>query len=266
MDENEPEKQPEKQVVDDAPTEDAPEVTKKEEAPSEPKQEVEEAAETPADDVQPEPEEEAEKEQATKATETAEEKAEVKPEKPKAPAEKPKAPKKDKEPTKTKVVKEDEEIDEDFKYIVRIANTDLNGHKRVVWGLTGITGIGFRLATIIADSAKIPRTKKLGKLTDEEVELLEEQVKDLTNKVPAWLMNRQKDNISGEDTHIYGADIGLILRDDINRLKMIRCYRGIRHEQGQKVRGQRTRANGRKGATVGVMKKAVRQKQSGGKK
>ncbi len=41
-------------------------------------------------------------------------------------------------------------------------------------------------------------------------------------------------------------------------MKMIRCYRGIRHEQGQKVRGQRTRSNGRTGLTVGVTKKAAR--------
>ena len=41
---------------------------------------------------------------------------------------------------------------------------------------------------------------------------------------------------------------------DINRLKKIRCYRGIRHEKGKKVRGQRTRSNGRTGLTLGVMK------------
>ncbi len=44
-------------------------------------------------------------------------------------------------------------------------------------------------------------------------------------------------------------------RDDINLMKMIRCYKGIRHEQGQKVRGQRTRSNGRTGMTMGVIRK-----------
>ena len=53
---------------------------------------------------------------------------------------------------------------------------------------------------------------------------------------------------------------------------MIRCYRGIRHEQGQKVRGQRTRSNGRTGLTVGVIKKTAiaaakaAEKEEGGKK
>jgi small subunit ribosomal protein S13 len=46
----------------------------------------------------------------------------------------------------------------------------------------------------------------------------------------------------------------MVLKDDINRLKMIRCYRGVRHESGHKVRGQRTRSNGRKGLTLGVSK------------
>jgi small subunit ribosomal protein S13 len=47
-------------------------------------------------------------------------------------------------------------------------------------------------------------------------------------------------------------------QEDINILKKIRGYRGIRHENGQKVRGQRTKAHGRTGLTVGVVKKAAR--------
>jgi len=45
----------------------------------------------------------------------------------------------------------------------------------------------------------------------------------------------------------------------------------VRHEQGQKVRGQRTRSNGRTGLTVGVIKKtaiaaAKAKEEEGGKK
>jgi len=71
------------------------------------------------------------------------------------------------------------------------------------------------------------------------------------------MVNRPHDWETGADMHLYGSDIELRLRDDINRMKMIRCYRGIRHEQGQKVRGQRTRSNGRTGLTVGVIKKTA---------
>jgi small subunit ribosomal protein S13 len=71
------------------------------------------------------------------------------------------------------------------------------------------------------------------------------------------MVNRPSDWETGEDVHLFSSDVELRLRDDINRMKMIRCYRGIRHEQGQKVRGQRTRSNGRTGLTVGVIKKTA---------
>ena len=52
-----------------------------------------------------------------------------------------------------------------------------------------------------------------------------------------------------------GTDIELRLRDEINIMKKIRSYRGIRHELGLPARGQRTRANNRKGLSLGVSKK-----------
>lgn len=42
-------------------------------------------------------------------------------------------------------------------------------------------------------------------------------------------------------------------------MKMVRSYRGVRHERGQKVRGQRTRSNGRTGMAAGVIKKTARE-------
>jgi small subunit ribosomal protein S13 len=40
-------------------------------------------------------------------------------------------------------------------------------------------------------------------------------------------------------------------------MRKIRCYKGIRHETGQKVRGQRTKSTGRTGTTVGVKRKSA---------
>jgi len=71
------------------------------------------------------------------------------------------------------------------------------------------------------------------------------------------MLNRQKDFESGDDFHVLSTDLDIIQRDDINRMRMIRCYKGVRHETNHKVRGQRTRSNGRKGLTLGVMKKTV---------
>jgi hypothetical protein len=38
-------------------------------------------------------------------------------------------------------------------------------------------------------------------------------------------------------------------------MKKIKTHKGIRHHWGLKVRGQRTKTTGRRGATVGVTKK-----------
>lgn len=158
---------------------------------------------------------------------------------------------------KAKSKKEPIEENPDFKYIVRVANTNIDGNKSLVNGLTAIKGIGYRLAILITDNIKLQRDKRVGDLTDHEVDILAEMVENINTKVPGWMVNRQKDFDTGEDIHIVSADIQRVLRDDLNRLKKIRCYRGIRHETGQKVRGQRSRANGRSGMTVGVQRKRV---------
>jgi small subunit ribosomal protein S13 len=71
------------------------------------------------------------------------------------------------------------------------------------------------------------------------------------------MLNRQNDIDSGADIQVYGPELAMNVREDINLMKKIRCYKGIRHETGQKVRGQRTKSNGRTGLTVGVTKKAA---------
>jgi small subunit ribosomal protein S13 len=60
---------------------------------------------------------------------------------------------------------------------------------------------------------------------------------------------------TGETKHLFGGDVTLANDEDINLLRKIRCYKGVRHETGQKVRGQRTKSTGRTGKTVGVSKK-----------
>ncbi len=144
---------------------------------------------------------------------------------------------------------------DDFKYIVRIADTNIDGNYRVDYGLSHVKGIGIRVAAQIVRAAQIPNSKKIGDLSDEEVIKLASTLEKMTEFVPAWMLNRRNDYESGENIHLYSTELKLELRDDINRLKKIRCYRGIRHETGQKVRGQRTRSNGRSGLAVGVTRK-----------
>ena len=147
--------------------------------------------------------------------------------------------------------------DENFRYIVRLVNTDIDGNKSVVIGLSGVKGVGIRTAEVIARAAGIPRKIKIGDLPEPKTEELEKLINDYSEKAPHWMVNRQSDWSTGADMHLVGVDVELNRRDDINLMKMIRCYKGIRHEQGQKVRGQRTRSNGRTGMTMGVIRKKL---------
>ena len=73
------------------------------------------------------------------------------------------------------------------------------------------------------------------------------------------MVNHPNEPLAGESPHLFGPDLETRRRDDINVMKMIRSYRGVRHERGQKVRGQRTRSNGRTGMAAGVLKKAAKE-------
>jgi small subunit ribosomal protein S13 len=143
----------------------------------------------------------------------------------------------------------------DFKYIVRVANTDLDGKFQVIPALARVKGLGIRTGAIVAEKAGVNPYQKIGDLNDADVLKLQEAVENLEANLPAWMLNRRKDIETGEDGHLIGTDVEIKLRDDLNRLKKIRSNRGLRHEGGQKVRGQRSKSNGRTGLTLGVMKK-----------
>jgi small subunit ribosomal protein S13 len=144
------------------------------------------------------------------------------------------------------------EEDEDLQYFVRIGQTDLDGTKSVERSLSELKGIGKRMARIVADKADVNRQATFGRLDDDEIEGVVEVVENLDDHVPEWMANRQKDFFTGETTHETGSDLEESRRHDINRMKMISSYKGVRHERGQKVRGQRTKSTGRTEGTIGV--------------
>ena len=96
---------------------------------------------------------------------------------------------------------------------------------------------------------------KAGFLNAGQQEELRQAIDDYAQNVPLWMLNRQRDLESGDELHLAGQDLKLMHEDDISRLRSIKCYRGIRHAGGQKVRGQRGRSNGRFGLTLGVQRK-----------
>jgi small subunit ribosomal protein S13 len=121
--------------------------------------------------------------------------------------------------------------------------------------LTGINGVGRHTAGVITRLAGVNGHDIMGRLKDEDVDRIRKVVENYTERVPSWMVNRPKDVYTGESRHLFGSDVSTTLDEDINLMRKIRCYRGIRHETGQKVRGQRTKSTGRTGTTVGVKRK-----------
>ena len=153
----------------------------------------------------------------------------------------------------------DEEGDEDLRYFVRIGRTDLDGTKSVERSLTDLEGIGRRAARVIADRAGVDRTATFGALGDEKIDEIVALVEGFADEVPDWFTNHQNGFFDGETTHETGNDLQLTRRQDINRMKMIDAYRGVRHKRGQKVRGQRTKSTGRTEGTIGVNVEAIKE-------
>ncbi len=145
--------------------------------------------------------------------------------------------------------------EEDIKYFVRVGTTDLDGTKSVRVALTGIKGVGRHTSSVLTRMANVDEYAQLGRMDDASVDRIRAAVEQYVSKIPSWMANRPKDVYTGETKHLLGADVTLTRDEDINLMRKIRCYRGIRHETGQKVRGQRTKSTGRTGSTVGVKRK-----------
>ena len=147
----------------------------------------------------------------------------------------------------------------EFKHIVRVANTDLDGNKPVAKALTKIKGVGFSYSNMICGFAGVEKRKKTGELEDNEVEKLNDVLINAHKyNAPLWMYNRRKDLETGEDKHLISADLTFVVDNDIKLMKKIKSYKGSRHMFGLPVRGQRTRSNFRrnKGKVMGVTRKA----------
>ena len=154
------------------------------------------------------------------------------------------------------MAKNDEsEHGDDFNYILRLADTDVDGLTPIGMGLTSVRGVGARTALAICDIADVEKSKMGGHLTDAEQERIRKAIEDYPTKVPLWMLNRQRDIESGDELHLFSQEVGMTQKDDIARLRSTKAYRGLRHAARKRVRGQRTRSNGRTGLTLGVQRK-----------
>ena len=142
--------------------------------------------------------------------------------------------------------------------------TDMQGTLKTIYALTKIKGISLRLSNAILKKAGVNPDLRVGFITENEVNKIEEIIKEPTKYgLPHWLFNRRKDAETGKDTHLISADLMLKTKMDIDQAKDIRSWRGYRHAYGLKVRGQRTKTTGRAGKSLGVKKKTFQQKPGG---
>ncbi|MCW4033489.1 MAG: 30S ribosomal protein S13 [Candidatus Bathyarchaeota archaeon] len=149
-------------------------------------------------------------------------------------------------------------MSKEYRHIVRIMGKDIDGTKYILNGLTNIKGIGKSLANAIIRTGEIRPNARVGYLTESEVEKLEKVIGELGGSgVPAFILNRQKDLDSGRDMHLVGPDLELKIKTDIDFMRELKTWKGVRHSFGLKVRGQRTKSTGRKGKAVGVKKKTL---------
>jgi small subunit ribosomal protein S13 len=106
----------------------------------------------------------------------------------------------------------------------RIAGVDIPNEKKVVIALTYIYGIGLHSARQILSKLGVPQDTRAKDLTEEQVGKINSEI---------------------DGSYVCEGELGRQHTQNINRLKDIGCYRGIRHRRGLPVRGQKTKCNAR---------------------
>lgn len=160
--------------------------------------------------------------------------------------------------TGTPISKSNFSMSREFRHIVRVVGTDVDGSKKVVYGLGKIRGVGTSFSYAVVKAARVNPESRTGSLSETEISRIEDVIRDPgKHGIPGRLFNRRKDLETGRDMHIVGPDLVLRQKADIDFMKDIRTWKGIRHSLGLKVRGQRTRTTGRSGKAVGVKKKVL---------
>ena len=106
----------------------------------------------------------------------------------------------------------------------RILGVDIPADKKVPFSLAYIYGVGIPLARRVCTALNINQEMRAKDLSDEELARLQDHI-DKNYPVEGTLRRQTAVNIQ--------------------RLKEIGSFRGLRHRKGLPVRGQRTRTNAR---------------------
>ncbi|MBT3261915.1 30S ribosomal protein S13 [bacterium] len=116
--------------------------------------------------------------------------------------------------------------------MARICGIDIPDNKRVEISLTYIYGIGLTKAKAILKKSKVDPDTRVKNLSESELICLRDCITE----------------------NVIEGDLRSKRMRDINRLRNIGCYRGVRHRRRLPVRGQRTHTNARtrKGKAVAI--------------
>jgi small subunit ribosomal protein S13 len=106
----------------------------------------------------------------------------------------------------------------------RLLGVDIPNDKSTVVSLTYLYGVGPKTARDLCHKAGIDLHRPARDLADDELSRL------------AALLERD---------YVVEGPLRRQVQQNVNRLRDIKCYRGLRHRMGLPVRGQRTRTNAR---------------------
>jgi small subunit ribosomal protein S13 len=106
----------------------------------------------------------------------------------------------------------------------RVSGVDIPPNKRLDVALTYIYGIGPYVAKQLLAETKLDGAKRAKELTEEQVAHINQLI---------------------ERKYVVEGQLRRQVMQNIQRLKEIKSYRGLRHIKGLPVRGQRTRTNAR---------------------
>jgi len=96
-------------------------------------------------------------------------------------------------------------------------------NKKTIFSLKSIKGVGINKSNLICNLAGIGKGYRYSELSDQQ-----------KNKIDKIIKNR---------FNFTAMPVDYIERQNIQRLKDMKCYRGDRHSKNYPVRGQRTHSN-----------------------
>lgn len=108
--------------------------------------------------------------------------------------------------------------------VPRLLGVDVPNDKKIAVALTYLYGVGSQISREVCHKANIDANKLARNLEEDEL-----------SRISVLL----------ERDYTVEGPLRRLVSQNINRLKEVRCYRGLRHRMSLPVRGQRTQTNAR---------------------